>query len=150
MSECCQCLSLGRQDGYPFQWSIFWFWGRVEIYTPGRQARNSVLSGFQLQEQQRGRVPDSDGGSGRSAPRRGSQVPVDDDSSAGRFRIGPGVTDGSCLLVWKDQVCVPFHLWPHLYHRGAQTVVHRATWNADPGLGMMLSWVESACRWAAG
>ena len=75
---------------------------------------------------------------------------MDDDRSAGRFGVGPGVTDGSCLLVWNDHVCVPFDLWPHLYHRGAQTVVHGATWHADPGLGTMLSWVESACPWAAG
>lgn len=63
-------------------------------------------------------------GPGQSVAGRVSQVPVKDDRLAGRFRIGPGVTDGTflSLLIWKARTRVPFDLWPQLYHRGAQTI----------------------------
>lgn len=94
--------------------------GGGDTYTPGKQARNRVLPVSRCKSSREG------GGhtAGQSVAGRVSQVPIKDDRLAGRFRIGPGVTDGTflSLLIWKARTRVPFDLWPQLYHRGAQTI----------------------------
>lgn len=119
----CQCLRVCRPAGYPFRGASFGY-GVGGRQTPGKLGTGSFpVSNYKSSREGGGRL--SSVGSGQAALGRVSQVPVEDDRLAGRFRVRPGVTDGTFLflLVWKDQSCLRFDLWPQLYHRGAQTIM---------------------------